>query len=252
MKKNFSLITARVAIGAHFLIIGIGLALFALFTTSPLWADDPPVAAANAAQTTRTTAEARAAYANLPLSFVPNAGQLDTRVRYTAQSGGGSFYFTTREAVFSLATKTRGLVLRLGFLGANPGPAITSQAARSGTVNYLIGNDPSQWHTNLPTYGEIVYRDLWPGINLLFRGDSGQLTYEFSVRPGARVKDIRLAYRGAKKLSVDKDGNLMIHTSLGNISDTRPVTYQVIDGKRVPVKSRFALQRRSKTTYGST
>src|SRR5438105_477811 len=120
MKKNSSLITARVPIGAHFLIIGLVLALFALFTTSPLWADDPPVAAANAAQTTRTTAEARAAYANLPLSFVPNVGQLNTRVRYVAQSGGGSFYFTTREAVFSLATKSRGLVLRLGFLGANP------------------------------------------------------------------------------------------------------------------------------------
>ncbi|MFZ3375368.1 MAG: SBBP repeat-containing protein, partial [Chthoniobacterales bacterium] len=208
------------------------------------------MAAANAAKTTQATAEARAAYANLPLSFVPNAGQLDTRVRYTAQSGGGGFYFTTREAVFSLATKTRGLVLRLAFRGANPRPAITSQAARSGTVNYLIGNDPARWHTNLPTYGEIVYRDLWPGIDLLFRGDSGQLTYEFSVKPGARVKDIRIAYRGAKKLSVDKNGNLMIHTSLGSISDTRPTTYQWIDGKRVEVPSRFALNRRSKTTYG--
>jgi hypothetical protein len=250
MKKNSSLITARVPIGAHFLIIGLVPALFALFTTSPLWADDPPVAAANAAQTTRATAEARAAYANLPLSFIPNAGQLDTRVRYLAQSGAGSFYFTTREAVFSLATKTRGLVLRLGFLGANPRPAITSQAARSGTVNYFIGNDPARWHTNLPTYGEVVYRDLWPGIDLLFRSDSGQLTYEFSVKPGARVKDIRLAYRGAKKLSVEKNGNLMIHTSLGNISDTRPTTYQWIDGNRVEVPSRFALDHRSKTTYG--
>src|ERR1700682_4588524 len=250
MKKNSSSITAHATIGALFLIIGLVLALFALFTTSPLWADDPPVAAANAAQTTRATAEARAAYANLPLGFVPNAGQLDTRVRYLAQSGGGSFYFTTREAVFSLATKTQGLVLRLGFLGSNPQPAITSQATRSGTVNYLIGNDPARWQTNLPTYGEIVYRDLWPGIDLLFRGDSGQLTYEFSVKPGARVKDIRLAYRGAKKLSVDKDGNLMIHTSLGNISDTRPTTYQWIDGKRVEVPSRFALHRRSKTTFG--
>src|SRR5438876_8351291 len=250
MKKSSSLITARVPIGAHFLIIGLVLALFALFTTSPLWADDPPVAAANAAQTTRATAEARGAYANLPLSFVPNAGQLDTRVRYLAQSGPRSFYFTNREAVFAFASKSQGLVLRLGFLGATPRPAITSQAARSGTVNYLIGNDPARWHTNVPTYGEIVYRDLWPGIDLLFRGDSGQLTYEFSVKPGARVKDIRLAYRGAKKLSVDKNGNLVIRSSLGNISDTRPTTYQWIDGKRVEVPSRFALHRRSKTTYG--
>ena len=192
--------------------------------------------------------EMRAAYAKLPLSFVPNAGQLDTRVRYSAQSGGASFYFTTREAVFSFATKAKELVLRLRFLGANPKPAITGQTAESGTVNYLIGNDPARWHTNLPTYGELLYRDLWPGIDLLFRSENGQLQYEFLLRPGARVQDIQLAYRGANRLSLDRDGNLMVKTSLGSVTDTRPVSYQLIDGKRVQVASRFALERRS--TYG--
>ena len=192
--------------------------------------------------------EARAAYAKLPLSFVPNAGQLDTRVRYSAQSGGASFYFTTREAVLAFAAKARGLVLRLRFLGADPKPAITGHKAESGTVNYIIGNDPARWHTNLPTYGELLYRDLWPGIDLLFRSENGQLQYEFLLRPGARVQDIQLAYRGATRLSLDRDGNLMVHTSLGSITDTRPVSYQLVDGKRVQVSSRFALQRRG-TTY---
>ena len=66
---------------------------------------------------------------------------------------------------------------------------------------------------------------------------------------GEPACDFRLAYRGAKKLLIDKNGNLMIRTSLGNISDTRPTTYQWIDGKRVEVPSRFALDRRSKVTY---
>jgi len=196
----------------------------------------------------RPGVEARTAYAKLPISFVPNAGQLDPRVHYSAQSGGASFYFTTREAVFAFATKAKGLVLRLRFLGANPKPAITGQTPESGTVNYIIGNDPARWHTNLATYGELLYRDLWPGIDLLFRSENGQLQYEFLLRPGARAQDIQLAYLGARNLSVDGDGNLIIHTSLGSITDTRPVSYQLIDGKRVQVASRFALQRRS--TYG--
>ncbi len=191
------------------------------------------------------------AYAKLPLSFVPNAGQMDALVRYSAQSGGTTFYFTTQEAVFSLAAKAKGLVLRLRFLGANPKPVIAGQTTESGTVNYIIGNDPARWHTNLQTYGEVVYRDLWPGIDLLFRSENGQLQYEFLLGPGARVRDIQLAYRGARNLSVDRTGNLIIHTALGNITDSHPTTYQWIDGKPIPVKSRFALQRRarSKTTY---
>src|SRR5438874_3408760 len=100
------------------------------------------ITAAKSAPDRDNQAKTRAAYATLPLSFVPNAGQMDSRVRYSAQSGGATFYFTTRDAVFSFASKARGLVLRLGFLGANSQPAITGQTPQSGTVNYLIGNDP--------------------------------------------------------------------------------------------------------------
>jgi Beta-propeller repeat len=210
------------------------------------------ITAAKSGPDRENQAKMRAAYATLPLSFVPNAGQMDSRVRYSAQSGGATFYFTTRDAVFSFASKARGLVLRLGFLGANPRPAITGRTPQSGRVNYLIGNDPARWHTNLATYGEVVYRDLWPSIDLLFRSENGKLEYEFLVKPGARVQDIRLAYHGADKLSVDHDGELVVHTKVGSITDKRPVTYQLVDGKRVLVASRFALERRenSKTSYG--
>jgi uncharacterized protein YkwD len=179
------------------------------------------------------------AYAKLPLSLVPNRGQLDGRVRYAAQVGGANFYFTGREAVFAFATRTRGLALRLGFRGANPHPAIDGFEPASGRVNYLIGNDRARWCTNVPTYGGVVYRDLWPDIDLRFRGVKGRLKYEFLVRPGARVDDIRLAYRGADGLSVDNRGNLVIKTALGKLIDTRPVSYQLIGGDRVPVATRF-------------
>ena len=200
--------------------------------------------------TARADQNTRAAYATLPLSFAPNEGQLDARVRYVAQTGGSGFYFTQREAVFAFPSKSGRLVLRLGFVGANGDTEITSRAVKTGTVNYLIGKDPARWQTNLPTYGEIVYRDLWPGIDLVFRGESGQLKYEFLLEPGADPRDIRLAYDGARKLSVDKDGNLMIDTALGNLTDTRPITYQEIDGKRVVVPSHFELDGLATTTYG--
>jgi hypothetical protein len=131
------------------------------------------------------------------------------------------------------------MALGLRFLGAQAEPE--GMRPLPGRVNYLIGNDPASWRTGLHTYGEVVYRDLWPGIDLAFRDQRGTLKYEFRVAPGADVRDIRLAYRGADRLSLGPDGELDIHTPVGLLRDTRPVSYQAIAGRQLPVESRFVL-----------
>ena len=129
----------------------------------------------------------------------------------------------------------KGAALALRFLGANRNVAIRGERPGPGRVNYLLGNDPAKWRTGLRTYERVVYRDLWPGIDMVFTGQNGKLKYEFLVRPGARVSDIRLAYRGAKRLSLDRRGTCASGTPLGVLTDTRPVSYQLVAGKRVPV-----------------
>ena len=105
-----------------------------------------------------TKQQAMAAYAKLPLAFTPNAGQHDRRVRYAAQAGSSSFFLTRREIVLALGKGEAGVALHLRFLGANPASAITGTRRSAGTVNYLIGGNPANWRTKLPTYGEVVYR----------------------------------------------------------------------------------------------
>ena len=175
------------------------------------------------------------------------------RVHYSAQGAGFSLFLTRKEAMFALQRpgkqgRGKGAALALRFLGANRNVAIRGDRPAPGRVNYLLGNDPSKWHTGLRTYERVVYRNLWPGVDMAFAGRSGKLKYEFLVRPGARVRDIRLAYRGAKQLSVDRAGNLRIRTALGVIGDERPVSYQLIRGRRVPVASSFALSRSGPAT----
>ena len=131
----------------------------------------------------------------------------------------------------------RGVALALRFLGSNRNVAIRGERPGPGRVNYLLGNDPAKWHTGLRTYERVVYRNLWPGVDMVFAGQNGELKYEFLVRPGARVRDIRLAYRGAKRLSLDRQGNLRIGTPLGVLTDTRPISYQLVAGRRVPVEA---------------
>jgi hypothetical protein len=181
------------------------------------------------------------AYPRLPLAFVANSGRLDRSVRYTAQSGGASFFFTSSEAVASFAKGEHGLTLRLRFLGANPEPAIVGARPGTGKVNFLVGDDPAKWRTNLTTYRELVYRDLWPGVSMHVRGGQRSLKYEFRLKPGGDPSRIRLAYRGQDRLSLGRGGHLRMETALGVLRDSRPVSYQVIGGRRVPVASRFAL-----------
>jgi Beta-propeller repeat len=70
----------------------------------------------------------------------------------------------------------------------------------------------------------------------------GNLKYEFHVKPGASVEDVRLGYRGAEGLKVGAGGELLVRTSLGVLKDAAPVSYQLIGGERVPVESRYKLE----------
>jgi Big-like domain-containing protein/beta-propeller repeat-containing protein len=184
-----------------------------------------------------------AAYGKLPLAFVRNAGRTDSHAHYVAQTSGASFAFTPTEARFAFTNGRKGLALELGFLGASQRAEPEGAMRLPGRVNHLLGNDPAKWRTNLPTYGEVVYRELWPGIDLAFRGNGRTLKYEFRLEPGADPADIRLAYRGAERLSLARTGALSIETGLGVLRDSRPVSYQLVAGKRVPVASRFVLAR---------
>jgi hypothetical protein len=183
------------------------------------------------------------AYGKLPLSFIPNEGQTEEAVRYYAQGAGYGFFFTKEGARLSFAEgKGRGgHALALDFLGADPHATLTAKKRLSGEVNYLVGDEPAKWQQELPTHGELLYGGLWPGIDMAVRGEGGKLKYEFHLKPGSSVEDVRLGYRGAEGLSVGAGGELLVRTSLGVLKDAAPVSYQLIGGERVPVESRYAL-----------
>jgi hypothetical protein len=180
------------------------------------------------------------AYSKLPLAFVPNRGQTDESVRYYAQGAGHAFYFTPDKAVLTFTKKGKGVALDLTPLGASPSARLEASERGPGKVNYLVG---SERHPNLPTYREVAYRNLWPGVDLVFRGRGGTLEYELHVQPGADPGKIGLAYGGADGLSIGRGGNLLIQTPLGTLRDSRPRSYQRIGGRRVAVDSRYALKK---------
>ena len=199
--------------------------------------------AAEAAQAAGTTAERDAAirdYATLPLGFVPNAGQSDARVRYLAQGGGFGFFFTERGVMLSFSKPPasedenplvvssvfddvfagagsggRAVALELGFVDANPDARLVASERATGKVSYL-GPGRAAGQAGLATYRELTYKGLWPGIDMAFRGEGGQLKYEFHVAAGADPSDIALVYRGAERLALAAGGDAVDHDRTRN------------------------------------
>lgn len=214
----------------------------------------------SAAQTGTATAPD---LSRLPLSFVPNAGQTNHAVHFQVRTPGGTLFFTSGQVVLALPTlaapqtsspelwnesgRTRNIaLLRLRFEDANPTPAVRGAERLPGIVNYFIGNDPTKWHTNLPTYAGIVYRELYPGIDLHYDGAEGLLKGTYTVAPGADPECIRWRYDGATSVRVDETtGDLLIQIPAGGQGQTlierAPVAWQSIDNRHVPVSVRYAI-----------
>ena len=222
---------------------------------------------APASESTLVTQErVRAAFGKLPLYFVENRGQLDGEVAYYVQGQDTSLYFTQsgvtfaltkdagaekepevrlrpaslHNAEFSNAAVSQRWAVKLDFLGANPDVRPVAEDPTSAVVSYFKG--PKQdWKAGLATYSKLVYKDLWPGIDLVYSGTVNRLKYDFIIQPGAMPEQIRLAYRGATSVSVNGAGELEISTPAGGLRDATPYAYQEIDGRRVEVSTSYDL-----------
>jgi Beta-propeller repeat len=192
-------------------------------TNLPLLAQAPPTPA-----TTVKPAE-YVKWGEIPLSFEPNVGQEPPEVRYFARGSSYTLYLAGAEMVLSGHDQAP---LRMRLLGANPAPRVVGESQQISTSNYLIGNDPSQWHTSVPNYGKARYVGVYPGIDLVYYGHDGTLEYDWIVAPSADPRRIRLRFDRAERLRVDKQGDLVIEMGKTEYRHRKPVIYQEIGSKR--------------------
>ncbi len=183
-------------------------------------------------------------YLNLPLAFEQNRGQTNAEVRYLARTSVATVFLTPREIVVELAAKVTqpnsATVVRLAWDGAASSPLISGESQQAGTANYFRGQDPAHWQTAIPTYAQVRYHDLYPGIDLVFHGRQQQLEYDYIVSSRADPAKIRLRMEGAA-LSIDRQGDLMLGLGAGEVRQRRPFAYQIIDGSRRRVNVDYML-----------
>jgi uncharacterized protein (TIGR03437 family) len=174
--------------------------------------------------------------ASLPLYFEPNQGQADPRVEFLARGSGLTSYLTSREALLSV----HGTPVRMHLVGASARKP-EGVDRLPGTSSYFRGKDSSKWRTAIPQFGKVRYRDVYPGINVVYYGTNGNLEYDFQIAPGADPRKISMAYDGAQGLKIEANGDLILTTTTGEIRQRRPVVYQEHDGLRSEIAAAYKL-----------
>jgi hypothetical protein len=230
-KGNISFILAGYCSLAF--ILTLGVALYAQTGPGSTVRKSPAASKPGPAAHARVMAN----YGKLPLAFERNDGQTDQSVQFLARGSGYTLFLTHEGAVFSLrqpdplptygspggglprspktgeipaqfaraastANARRGstgtLTMRLA--GASPHAHVHGSDELPGKSNYFVGSDPSQWHTNVPTYAKVRYEGVYRGIDVVYYGNQRQLEYDFVVAPGADPRVIRLSF-GVRQLA---------------------------------------------------
>ncbi|HLV87841.1 MAG TPA: choice-of-anchor D domain-containing protein [Candidatus Sulfotelmatobacter sp.] len=234
----------------------------------------PALAQQSKSNTNPVPKPATSDYGKLPLLFVQNQGQTDSQVKYFSNGPGYDVFLTSGQMVLRLSpsqptpgatkpttgpqptmgnahistsshvsvpTPTANTTVAFKLVGARNNPEVVGEKLQVTKANYFVGNDRKKWHTNVPTYGQVRYKNVYPGIDLVYYGNQRQIEYDFDLSPGADASKIQFDIQGADNVTVDGDGNLVLKKGSGELRFQAPAVYQESQGQRSKVAGSYAL-----------
>lgn len=199
------------------------------------------------------------------LIFRENKGQWEKQVLYKSEVKSGAVFFEPNQITFNFYDardvkrikgdhhKLEGFTptidytmhfhaFRMKFLGANPSTSVKGSETIKEYFNYFIGNDKSRWASGVRGFKTVRYTELYPGIALKVSSQNNSFKYVYEVNAGADASRIQIQFEGAEKLSVNAQGDLVIQTTIGDITDLKPYAFQNIRGKETAVPCHYALE----------
>ena len=207
--------------------------------------------AANHAQqiAIRKDSMALSRYARLPLLFEANRGQASVDADFISRGLGYNVYLNAKKITLALRHGRVGNgeerpstnVVAIEILDGDIKCRLHGIEKLKSQTNYFIGNQSDRWQTSIQTYGKVEYENVYPGIDLIFYGRSGDIEYDFVVHAGADYRKIKLSIQGQDAESIEKDGTLILPAGLGTLRFRTPIIYQENAQGRTNVKGRFVL-----------
>jgi hypothetical protein len=189
------------------------------------------------------------AYGKLPLSFEANQGQTDRQVKFLSYGRGYGVSLSATGAALWLekpaeTTGNRPQVLRLELQNASYGGGVVGEDRLPGRSNYFVGSDSRKWRTNIPMYARVRYKNVYPGVDLIYHGNNQQqLEYDFAVAPGADPGKIAVTFAGARGIELGRKGDLIVDLADGGkLVEHEPTVYQTVSGRRRLVRGQYVIK----------
>ena len=197
------------------------------------------------------------------LWFTANKGQWDKHIAYRAELHGAKLYLEKDRLTWQLLNmddieaihdchhqkgcQTKQLSVRahafqIQFVGMHTQSYFATTCSSPAVSNYFYGNNPDNWATDVPSFAEVSYQQIYAGIDMRLYSQNEHMKYDFIVKPNADTRQIQLKYEGIDQLFLDKDGNLHIINSVNNIIDQAPIVFQYVAGQEKRVPCRFVLK----------
>ncbi len=201
------------------------------------------------------------------IKFTENKNQWGSNVLFRAQLDGGLLFLEKNSFTYNFYDSEtlrknhvqkekdlnkqkyepiRSHAFRVTYAGANENPQVEKKQITPDYCNFFIGNDKNKWANNVKNYKELVYKNIYNGIDLQLLGIQNSMKYNFIVAPQANAGEIKLVYDGIEKIYLEK-GALKIKTSINEIHEQKPYAYQWIKSKRVEVACEFVLKNNQLT-----
>jgi hypothetical protein len=197
--------------------------------------------------------------------FIENKGQWPSEVKYLAKVGGMNAWITNSGVVYDYYQRNRnyyetetlkmcpdkkkefekrnviikGHIISMQFADVNKASTQQGNDKQEGYYNYFIGNDKSKWAPNVILYGDVEQDDIYNSINVKYYFDGNSIRYDYLLKPGADLSKLRLKFEGQELIWVNDSGELVIKTSVGEVTNGKLYSYQIDNGNQKEVNCRF-------------
>ncbi|MBN2088924.1 SBBP repeat-containing protein [candidate division KSB1 bacterium] len=197
--------------------------------------------------------------------FIENKGQWPTEVKFLSQIGGMNAWITHSGVVYDYYqiicdnttaneslnpikrnkepklqnSRIKGHVVRAMLESANVSAVASGKNELEAYYNYFIGDDAGKWASYVKLYREVEIKDIYKGIDIRYYFDNGLVRYDYQVAAGADLSRIQIRLDGADGYQVNRDGELVIRTSLGEVRHGKLYAYQMIKGHQQEIHCRF-------------